>query len=192
MEDIVNSNTPLLAEATPTSINPDDADSVVQSIVTATNDSRKVRYLGYRASGFTIKESLSLIGVGKYPYKTLDRWRASDPEFVRQENNMDELRKTLGVEFAHIEFMRNYRLILQKDYVVITKSLDDTKELTTFEGQYLMKARGHYTPQQLEIMQKLIGAAKDEGQAFDFEHFVLTMSRKKAMTTETVTIEGSK
>ena len=192
MEDIVNSNVPMMAEAAPTSVEADDSEAVVQSIISATNDSRKVRFLGYRASGFTIKESLSLIGCGKYPYKTLDRWRASDPNFVAQENNLSELRKTLGVEFAHIEFMRNFRLLLQKDYEVITKSLTPTYEMSTFEGQYLMKARGLYTPQQLEVMQKLIGASKEEGMSFDFEKFVLSMSRKTPSGTDTVTIAGSK
>jgi hypothetical protein len=180
---------PIGAETT--SIEADNAESVVQSIISATNDSRKVRYLGFRASGFTVLESLALIGVTKYPYKTLNRWRNSDPIFVAHEANLSELRKTLGVEFAHIEFMRNLRLVMQKDFEVITKSLSTQRDdMSPFENQYLLKTRGFYTPQSLQIMQQMVGASKEEDGPFNFEEFVMTMSRKRETHTDTVTIEG--
>jgi hypothetical protein len=167
----------------------DNAEAIVQSVVEATNDSKKVKFLGFRASGFTIRESLSLVGIHE---KTLHRWRESDALFVTHESNLSELRKTLGTEFAHLEFMRNYRLILEKDFRVISKSLSKSQEneLTQSEHQYLLKARSHYTPQQLQVMQQLIGASKDEAVAFDFTNFVLTMARKT--TTDEIKVEAKK
>jgi len=170
----------------PTRLDTPDADNpeaIVQSVVEATNDSKKVRFLGFRASGFTIRESLSLVGIHE---KTLHRWREGDAEFVRQESKLSELRKTLGIEFAHLEFVRNYRLILEKDYQVISDSLNKDKVLTLAEHQYLMKARSHYTPQQLEVIQRLIGATKEEAKDFNFTDFIMTLSRTKS--TESVTI----
>jgi transcriptional regulator with XRE-family HTH domain len=170
-----------------TPVDSDNAEAIVQSVVEATNDSKKVKFLGFRASGFTIRESLSLVGIHE---KTLSRWREGDILFQAHEANLPELRKTLGTEFAHLEFMRNYRLILEKDFRVISKSLSKNtdNELTPAENSYLLKARAHYTPQQLQVMQQLIGAGKDNTVAFDFTQFVLTMSRKT--TTDEVKLEG--
>jgi hypothetical protein len=171
----------------------DNPEAIAESIISATHDSRKVRYLGYRSCGFTQIESLALIGVTKYPYKTLNRWRNSDPIFVQHEANLSELKNKLGVEFAHLEFIRNYRLVLAKDYEVITKSLSTQRDdMSNFENQYLLKMRSHYTPQALQTMQELIGAAEKTEGPFDFQKFVLTMQRKTEKTTDTIQISGTK
>ncbi|GAH13070.1 unnamed protein product, partial [marine sediment metagenome] len=111
------------------------------------NDNNKARYIGYRASGFTVREAVKLVGIHQ---KTLSRWRDPDSPwydagFVDAENKLSELRKTLGVEYAHLEFLRNYRLVLEKDFRIIAKSIDQPLSLTGQEQQYLLKARGHYT-----------------------------------------------
>jgi hypothetical protein len=156
----------------------DDPEAVIQSLLPFGADNKKGKYIGYRASGFEIREALKLVGIHE---KTLHRWRAADPQFVAHEASIAEYRKTLGVEYAHVEFLRNYRLILQKDFEIIAKSIRTPHDLDKDENAYLLKARGHYTPQQLEILQALIGAKQHTPQ-FNFTQFILSTSRNTSGT----------
>lgn len=166
-------------------------ESIPRSLVPYSRDDDRSRYLGLRASGFTIREALGLIGKAK---STLSMWR-HDETFLDLENRIPELRKTLALEYAGLEFLRNYRLILEKDYRVIKSSLtrktkydDDGRPVTlpqdSQDFQYLLRLRPHYTPQQLQAIEQLFG--KDNGEReFNWTDFVLTMSR----TTEEVKVE---
>lgn len=155
-------------------------ESIAQSIVPYNRDDSRARYLGLRASGFTIREALRLIGKAQ---STLSAWR-HDSVFSDLETRLPELRRELALEYANLEFLRNYRLILEKDYRVIKESLDKKVILSPQDHQYLLKLRSHYTPQQLQIMEMLFIADKS-GQGFDFTNFIMTASR----TQEKVTIE---
>jgi hypothetical protein len=177
---------PLLA---PIQINPSDTEETVMSVISATVDNKKVRYLGYRASGFSVREALQLCD-GMHE-KTLSRWRANDPVFAEQERNLPELRKTLSAEFVHLEFMRNYRLILQNDYNIVQKSLDTPHEMTNADLQYLLKMRSHYTPQALQILQELIGASS-KSESFNFTNFIMSLSREQNGQKQEITIKGTK
>jgi len=166
-------------------IQPDNPEAIVKSIVEQNWDSKKSRYIGYRASGFTIREAASLIKVGQ---RTVVRWRQEDSVFASMEEQLPELRKRLGLEYANMEFLRNYRLLLEKDYNIIMKSMELKGEeaLPVQDHQYLLKARGHYTPQQLECLKGMIG--DEAGRPLDFTKFILSISR----TREEVRIETSK
>lgn len=152
-------------------------ESIAQSLLPYNLDDDRARYLGLRSSGFTIREALKLVGKA---HSTLSYWR-QDSEFVSLETRLPELRQQLSLEYANIEFLRNYRLVLEKDYRVVKKSLTD-EDLTRQEHDYLLKMRTHYTPQQLSIIEALIGAT-DQEQGFDFTRAVLEVSR-----TETVKV----
>lgn len=174
----------------PTEIEQSETEALVQSLLPFHSDNNKVRYIGYRASGFTVREAVKLVGIHQ---KTLSRWRDPDSPwydagFVDAENKLAELRKTLGIEYAHLEFLRNYRLVLEKDFRIIAKSIDQPLSLTGQEQQYLLKARSHYTPQQLEILQRLIGGVQGEAQ-FNFTDFVMTLKRTK--TQEEIKLEST-
>lgn len=149
-------------------------EKIAQSIVPYSRDDSRCRYLGLRASGFGIREALRLIGKAQ---STLSLWR-HDETFKNLETRVPELRKELALEYANLEFLRNYRLILEKDYRVIKGSLDKKAELSTQDHQYLLKLRSHYTPQQLQIMETLFMIDKS-GKGFNFTDFVLSMSRTK-------------
>ena len=166
-------------------VQPDNPEAIVKSIVEQNWDSKKSRYIGYRASGFTIREAASLIKVNQ---RTIMRWRQEDPTFANMENQLPELRKRLGLEYANMEFLRNYRMLLEKDYNIIMKSMElkDGEALPVQDHQYLLKARGHYTPQQLECLKGMIG--DEAGRPLDFTKFILSISR----TREEVRIETSK
>ena len=182
---VMESPTDLTPNPTDDEIVGDDTESIIRSIFEVDGNSNKSRYLGYRASGFSVRESLRLTGIHE---KTLHRWRDGDVVFVKQENALPELRKTLGVNFAHLEFLRNYRLILQKDFEVIQLSLDKTREMGKFDADYLLRLRGQYTPQQLEVMSALIGVASETHQPIDFTKLVLSISQTK----NEMKLEGSK
>jgi hypothetical protein len=137
------------------------------------DDSKKSTYLSYRATGFTIRESVEFVGVTE---RTLRNWRRYDPEFARWDREaLGELRQKLGDRYLEIEFRRNYRLILQKDYDVIKKSVEDKEPLTYQESQYLLKARSHYTPQQLETIERILSGSEGGGEEFDWTSFVLSL-----------------
>jgi hypothetical protein len=173
---------------TPTTDERPEAEKLVSSIVPWPRDDARSRYLGLRSSGFTIREALKLIG---YVHSALSRWRL-DPAFVQIENRIPEYRKELSMEYANLEFLRNYRLVLEKDFRILKKSLEQPKQAPVAEGEipytlpvmskeeqdYLLKMRGHYTPQQLQIVQALVTApTKDGNETIDFTKFVIEASR---------------
>lgn len=150
--------------------------------------------MGLRSSGFTIREALGLIGKAK---STLSHWR-NDPKFLELEDRLPELRRELGLEYAALEFLRNYRLILEKDFRVAKDSLTKhTKkdrdgniveaEMSSQDFKYLLQMRSHYTPQQLQAIEQLFGKGGGSGEV-NFTDFVLTLSRK----SEELKIESRK
>ena len=132
-------------------------------------DTRKSVYLSYRATGFAIEESCQLAEV---PLRTLHRWRQTDPNFRAADGEkIAELRKQLANEYIRVEFLRNFRLVLVKDYLILKKSLTPIMELNEQEHQYLLKMRSHYTPQQLAILEGLFQGNHQE--EFSFSKLVL-------------------
>lgn len=154
-------------------------EKIAQSLIPYNRDDSRARYLGLRASGFTIREALRLISKAK---STLSFWRL-DPEFVDLESRLPEFRRELALEYSNLEFLRNYRLVLEKDYQVLQKSIHPDKDaegklvpMASQDHAYLIRMRSHYTPQQLQIMETLIGA-QTGGQEFNFTDFVITASK---------------
>lgn len=170
-----------------------EPEKIVSSIIPYARDDAKARYLGLRASGFTIREALRLIG---YAHSTLSKWRM-DEEFVKLEERLPEFRHQLSMEYANLEFVRNYRLVLEKDYRVLQQSLKprtDGKEILTDQEQaYLLKMRSHYTPQQLQVIEALLGMdGRDDGQPMDFTEIVLTAAKLRERIEEKITITARK
>jgi len=165
-------------------------ESIAKSIVPYNRDDSRARYLGLRACGFSIREALKLIGNGK---SALSMWRR-DAQFLDLENRIPEFKKALSLEYAGLEFMRNLRLVFEKDYRVLTKSLrkDGDAELTTQEQAYLLKMRAFYTPQQLQVMEALVSAESTDG-AFNFTSFIIEASKVEQRIKVEVTkaAEGS-
>ena len=161
-------------------------ESIPRALVPWSRDDDRSRYLGLRSSGFTIREALGLIGKAK---STLSAWR-HDQKFLELEDSLPELRKTLGMEYAAMEFMRNYRLVLEKDYRIVKASLVPKKTKKDGDGnvtelpmdaqdfKYLLQMRSHYTPQQLQAIEQLFGSASSGGKEVNWTDYVLTMSRK--------------
>ena len=125
---------------------------------------KKARYLSYMIASFSVREALKLTGV---THKTLTIWRNTDPKFVELEESTPELKRQLADQLIDIEFTRNFRLILDKDFQILYK--DATSEtLTEKEQQYLLVIRKFYTPQQLMMIKQLVSGDGDRDKPFDF------------------------
>ena len=174
-------------EAAVSTINDSKEESIAQSIIPYNRDDDRARYLGLRASGFKIREALKLLDKAK---PTLSFWRL-DPEFVNLESRLPEFKHELAIEYANLEFLRNYRLVMEKDFRVIRESLETVnnlegktvpKPMSNQDYQYLLKLRTHYTPQQLQIIETIMNpnkVAAGTPSDFDFTKLVLTMQRSK-------------
>lgn len=156
-------------------------EQIAKAVVNYNRDDARARYLGLRSSGFGIREALRLIGKAQ---STLSAWR-HDEEFSDLESRIPEFRKELSLEYVNLEFLRNYRLILEKDYRVIKASLEKDAVLPKQDHDYLIKLRSHYTPQQLQIIEVLVIGEKATGKEFDFTDMVIEMAR----TQERIRIE---
>jgi len=139
------------------------------------DEPKKSQYLSFRVAGFTVKEATSMVKVHE---RTIKRWREADPNFaVIDTSGLSELKKQLGAEYLNIEFTRNFRMALLKDFKVLEKSIKTPDALSNNEQAYLLKLRAFYTPQQFAIIQQLIGESKSE--AFDFTKMVFEIRREK-------------
>jgi hypothetical protein len=145
-------------------VSPVDLEAQLEAFVPyITGDDRRSKYLSYRACGFSIKEACKLVDV---ELRTLYRWR-EDPDFRRYEaEELQDIRKSLGAEFTLMEFLRNTRLVLAKDFDIIMRAFgrlkidgDDTDKmdiLSEREWQYFKDAVKRYGPDQLMKLQAAI------------------------------------
>jgi hypothetical protein len=160
----------------------DTSAAIARSILPYNREDNRAVYLSYRACGFKTKEAMNLVGL---TLERLYQWRR-DPEFKQLEDNLPEIRKQLSTEYINLEFMRNYRLLLKKDCDIITKSMQkdengDAIPLSQQENSYLNKARSHYTPQQLQVLDSLLNP-EDNTDGFNFGKLIINVQRESKRT----------
>lgn len=132
-------------------VDPNDQQAIAESMLPKDYGDKRSRYLALRACGFKFREACRLTPVHN---ATVWDWRQLS-EFVKMEaDSVNGLRDRLVKEHLTLEFTRNYAMVLMKDYQILDKSLKDT-ELSKQDHDYLLKARSHYTPQQLQILKEL-------------------------------------
>lgn len=146
--------------------------SIAGALIPYSRDDDKARYLGYKACGFSVREALQMIEKSK---STLSIWRR-DQVFVDLENRIPDIRKELSKEYISIEFYRNFRLVLEKDYKVLRRSLRLEQDsagnpvaMTQADQSYLLRMRSNYTPQQLSILEVIVASGAG---GFDFARFI--------------------
>jgi len=156
-------------------VKPNDAYATGESVVPFyTDDTKKAKYLSFRVNCFSVAESCKLADVH---IKTVRIWRNKDPQFYKVDvEQMEGLRQRLSSQSLDIEFTRNFRLIMQKDFHVIMKALDNAP-MTKLDEDYFLKLRNHYTPQQLAMIKQLLGGGTVD-KPFDFTKFVMTIKRE--------------
>lgn len=166
-------------------IQADDPQAISESTIPYFADNtKKTKYLSYRACGFTIREALSLVGISE---RTRLRYREHDSRFKSLDDNIQGLRTDLANKYVELEFLRNFRLVLQLDFSVLDKEVKG-ELMTEREVKWLNKTRQNYTPQQLEAIQRVLGEGGGDGQ-FDFTEMILGLRRKGASITVHATTE---
>lgn len=142
-------------------------------------DGKKSAYLSYRVCGFAIREAQRLAGVTQ---RTVLRWRKADPEFKALDTHkLPAVRKQLGADFTQMEFLRNFRLLLKKDFDIIWKFAMG-KVLSKAEMAYLKGMRKLYTPQQLEVLKRVLSGG-GAPQSFTFTQFVVKLAQERQEQT---------
>jgi len=107
--------------------------------------------------------------------------------------NIPNYRKELSKEYVEIEFFRNFRYALEKDYRVLKQSLTD-EPMGKQDHDYLLKLRSQYTPQQLQILEAIVSG---EGSGFNFAKFVaenqelIQFSRTESVTMKRTSSDES-
>jgi len=145
-------------------------EGMVQSLVSHyIEGDLKATYLGYLVAGFSRIESKRLTGIHD---KTLTRWTQGDPAFVEFVSKIPDVREKLSNQLLDIEYTRNFKLVLSKDFKVLYKDAMG-KPLTEPEQQYLQAIRKFYTPQHLLMLRQLLSGKDGSGEAFDFTKSVL-------------------
>jgi len=136
-------------------------------------DSRKAEYLAYRFTGFALREALPhVVGLVEH---TVKAWRKTDPHFKKLEDDASgPNRRFIRSEILKLRWIRNFHLFMQHDNRLLLKMQgmvkndyghlvhDSTAALSKFEQDYLLKARGNYSPNMLEVMERFL--APDEGE----------------------------
>lgn len=152
-------------------------EGMAQSLVPYYMDGgKKARYLSYLVACFSVMEAVKL---AKIHFKSVLRWRESDPKFKELEDKaVGELREQLSNQLIDIEFTRNFRLVLAKDFEILFKDATGTT-LTDKEQQYLLVIRKFYTPQQFAMIKQLVIGDGGKGEPFDFTKTVLEIRLTK-------------
>ncbi len=159
--------------------------AVAGTLIPYSRDDARCRYLGYMACGFSIREALHIISHSKQWLS----WCRTDPQFVELEKRIPEFRKELSKEYIEIEFFRNFRYALEKDYRVLKQSLEKDVVMPKQDHDYLLKLRSQYNPQQLQILEAIVSGT-DGG--FNFAKFVAENQEIIQMSrTDTVTMQRS-
>ena len=172
--------------------------SAAQSLIPYRRDDLRSKYLGWMSSGFSDEEALYVLGLN---LGWLELMR-QDETFCELEERIPEFRKELSREYLGMDFYRNFRMVLEIDHRIVRKSLGmeqeedpDTHEMVTaelspFEQAYLLKLRGAYSPQQLQLLEA-VASGNEKGVNFaqwvkDNQDKILQVSR-----TDTVTLAGN-
>ena len=170
--------------------------AIMEGRIPSFDNEDKVKYLSYRAVGFTVTESCHLAEV---EYPVVRAWRKEDEHFATFENtNLRELQKSASKDILENEFRRNLMMLFRKDARIIQKSMqatwdsgrkqsiDGIETLTDREWDWIKTIRKYYTPDQLLQLSKIL----DPEEYNDKRLVVLTWDGRPAALPQTNDIEG--
>ena len=152
------------------------------------DDTKKTKYLSFRATGFTPAESMELANVTK---RSVERWREKDPEFRRFDTtDIAELRQTHGAAYHSAEFQRNLRSIMELDRRIIGRAhavLNDGMQLGDMdmaEQSYLKTIRPMYSAASLSAMMKAVNGDGESSVEFTFTKMVQDMGKIRTVVEQ--------
>jgi hypothetical protein len=127
---------------------------------------KKVAYLAYRSCGFTVGQAAELAGT---THQNITSWRKTDKTFKKfEDEELDRLQKTVGMDVIKFEMMRNMRLLLQSDFKVIAKGINALEDMSPREYELFKNLRRFYTPNELLTMEKILEPEKHQSQQVVF------------------------
>ncbi len=154
-------------------------------------DESKGNYLSYRYTGFSMREACELAGIHQ---QTVQRWRGRLSNHPQKENEAElfiELEKAvtgdqrvkIRAETLQILFARNFHLVLRRDHEILRRAAgldkfksedgetDISRSLSKEDHVYLNRIRAYYTPQQLDVIERLANPNAKDGE-FSFADFI--------------------
>ena len=163
--------------------------SIATTLIPWRKDDNRARYMGYLACGFSPEESLYMLGLKQ---EWLEEQRL-DSSFNSVELSVPEIRKELSKEYIELDFFRNFRMVLEKDYRVLRRALEiplDGLPMSLQDHQYLLKMRSAYTPQQLQILEQVMKGVGDAD--FNFAKWIAQHQDKivEISRTDKITMRG--
>lgn len=169
-------------------VDPNDPAATAEAVLPYyVDDTKKTRYLSFRATGFTVGESMSLTGVHE---RTVFRWREADPEFHRLDTEaVGELRRTHAANYQAAEFQRNLRSFMELDRRLIARANavlaegGELGDMSREEVSYLKSVRPMYSAQNLAAMVRAANGEKGDqgGQTINFNQLVLDVKKAGSM-----------
>jgi hypothetical protein len=160
-----------------------DALSIAQSLLPWPYDDLKAKFLAYKCCGFTNKEAIKILGIS---LGLPSQWR-QDAVFAAAEAKLPEIRDKLAAEFTMLEFVRNFAMVMKLDTSIIELALEaGNEDLSKQQHEYLIKARGQYTPQQLSVLVDLMSPGKKDAQmgSFNFTEVIKRMASTDGKSAE--------
>ncbi len=153
------------------------------------DDTKKTKYLSFRATGFTSSEAVELADVTE---RTVKRWRAADAEFKRFDTtDVAELRQSHGAAYHSAEFQRNLRSFMELDRRVLSRALTvisdggELGQMDPAEQGYLKTIRPLYSAGNLAAMIKAVNSGDEEVlSGFDFSDMVMKMNKIRIDVTK--------
>ena len=160
--------------------------SIATTLIPWRKDDSRSRYMGYLACGFNAEEALYMLGLTTV---WLDEQRL-DEGFSAIELKVPEIRKELSKEYIELDFFRNFRLVLEKDYRILNKSLE-VEELPKQQHEYLLKLRSAYSPQQFAVLEQVVkGVGPDNFNFARWVHENQDKIREVSRTTDKITFNN--
>ena len=158
-------------------IDPDDLSAIAEARIPLSQNPRKADYLGYRAVGFTIRESCALAAVTQ---ATLNKWRREDHEFLQfEQERLAFLQRTISSDIMRMRWLRNFFLVLRRDERILYKSAFNFEGLTDNERAYLHLVRKHYTPQDLLALEKALEPEHGEHARIEVDKAIFLVDGKE-------------
>ncbi len=158
-------------------IDPDDLNAIAEARIPLSQNPRKADYLGYRAVGFSIRESLALASVTQ---ATLNKWRREDKEFLQfEQERLAFLQRTISSDIMRMRWLRNFFLALRRDERILYKSAFNFEGLTDNERSYLHLIRKHYTPQDLLALEKALEPEHGERARIEVDKAIFIVDGKE-------------
>lgn len=140
---------------------PDDEQSLLARIPLLAGSSKKMAYLAFRATGFSVGKACELADCTR---QTVQNWRKSDAVFADiEQNRLGDLQSTVGNDVIKFDFLRNMKYLLHADMQLIAKAMSEgLDELSSREFEVYKNVRKFYTPSDWLALEKVLAPEKHQ------------------------------